>query len=500
MNNRDEGAAGTDHREVRLAFGLFALALMATWWILPQLTLSIRDEANYLGVAQFFLSEGSLDVTRSPELRDGLVPWITKKQGHAIPQHPLGLSLFVLPFLAIGGWKSAYLFSTLAYLVGGWFFLRLLERENVPVYWGALYFVFPPFLLYTRVFMADVPSMVLLLAALYYLRPPSSTSPERLASFLGGVLLGVALLIKSPNALFVLPLAASAIWRSLRVRDYTSGALAAMPVALAILCQLGLNYYFLRDPFSFSYDTTDLFRPAHAGVNLRFYLLAWTFVFPLLWLGVVEIVRRRRWLELITVMAGRLFYAVYTYVDRDASPWLGWVRGQRFLLPYAGVMLLYYAAFWSRIGPRRWVRRVSPVVLLVALILYGFAAKEQRARTVGLHEVRTQIYERTNENDTIIYNRDSCKFVHGIYGKRVYYRLERGEQFERILKSLPEETIRICVVETDHRYRKGIRYAETFATDGYRHGWVVTDSQEPTDDVILLWAERLDNQDSSGRY
>jgi len=482
-----ERLKGTLNPETRLAFALFSLALLSLWVFLPQTTLSVRDEANYLGVAQFFLSEEGLDVTQSAVENDGLVPWITRKHGRAIPQHPLGLSFLVLPFLALGGWKAAFVFSTLTFLVGGWFFLRLLEREGVPVHYGVLYFVFPPFLLYTRTFMADVPSMVLALIAVYYLRPDVPTARSAL---FGGLALGVALLIKSPNTIFVLPLAVSTVWRAGRAGSLLAAGTVATLVLSAAAAQVGLNVYFLDDPFSFSYDTSGSFRPAHAGTNLRFYLLAWTFVFPALWLGGWEMLRQRRRLEFGIVLSGILFYSVYTYIDRDASRWLGWIRGQRFLLPYAGLMLVYYAAFWSRKGFHSWVRRVSPGALLVALALYAFAAIEQRERTEGIHRAQQWVYGRTEPGDAIIYNRDSCKFVHGIFGPRVYYRLDRGEQFKGVLAALPDSVEQVCVVETDHRYRKGIRYAANFAARGRGSGWTVTESHDLPDGIVLLWAER----------
>ena len=112
-----------------------------------------------------------LDVV-DPESLDGLVPWVTVKNEHRIPQHPLGISFLAAPLAGVFGWRSCYVLGFVIWVAGAFLFARLLERERLPAVYTVLYLLFPPLLLYSRFYMTDVPSAVLCLAALYALRIP----------------------------------------------------------------------------------------------------------------------------------------------------------------------------------------------------------------------------------------------------------------------------------------------------------------------------------------
>ena len=488
-------------------FAVIACAgLIAMFIFFPQRAFTVRDESNYVGVALALAKEKSLDVV-DPESLDGLVPWVTIKNGHRIPQHPLGISFLAAPLAGVFGWKSCYVLGFGIWLIGAYLFARLLERERLPAAYTVLYLLFPPLLLYSRFYMTDVPSAVLCLAALYALRIPEPEGDpvtrgfsDRRRAVLGMSALGLAFLVRQTNAIFIAPLAFVALRQAIRRRERGLAiALIAMG-AVFLGIHLALNDYYLGTAFASSYDLARVgdegsglpprFSLQNAAHNLPFYLVSLLTVYPLLLFALGRAWRERRFVESICVTGGIAFYAVYHFTDRDANPLLSLVRGQRFLLPYSAILLLFYA---KMLHERRFFRLLitrAPVVYVILAVAGIFGAAYAQTRfTRESVAAQKWAYEHTDGADTelILENVDSAEFLHGAFAPRNYRMIRSGSQFEEAFDRAAPSFERILVVETDHRYRRGERFAQPLAEAGGRGGFEVrtVHSVGPTTFVLL---------------
>lgn len=486
---------------------LIAVAGLPAMFVFHQHAFTVRDESNYVGVALALLEHRSLDIA-DPQSLDGLVPWITVKNGHRIPQHPLGISFIAAPLVAIFGWKSCYVLAFAIWLAGAFVFARLLERERLPASYTILYLLFPPLLLYSRFYMTDVPSAVLCLAALYALRiPDSETDPiargftDRRRAVLGMTALGLAFLVRQTNAIFIAPLAFVALRQALRRRDIGLFAMLIATGAFFLCIQLALNEYYLGTPFASSYDLARLedegsgtlpprFRLENVARNLPFYVMSLLTVYPLLLFALGRAWRERRFVESVCVTAGIAFYCAYHFTDRDANPVLSLVRGQRFLLPFSCILLLFYA---KMLHERRWSRRLLtgiPIVYVVLAIVgvWGVAYAQTRfTRTAAA--AQEWAYEHTTgaETELILCNVDSSEFLHGAFARRNYRMIRSGSRFAEEFDRLAPSFDRILVVETDHRFRRGERFAEPLRAAAGRGDFDVVDTHTigPTSFVLL---------------
>lgn len=503
-------AAGLSRWSDRLLL-LVGIAGVLCLAFLPQRVFTVRDEANYVGVAAALVEHHSLDIL-NPGDTDGLVPWVTTRNGLSVPQHPLGISFLAAPLVAVFGWQSCYFLALAIWLAGAWFFSRLLERERLPSSYVVLYLLFPPLLLYSRLFMADVPSATLCLAALYALRvpeprprvrdggTPSSMRTEhdgaihrgftgRAGALLGMTALGLAFLVRPTNAIFVGPLAFVALRQASRRKDLTLLVLLTVVGALFLLAQLGLNRYYLGSPLAFSYSLGSRFGLQHLPRHLLFYVGSLLVVYPFLLFALLRAWKERRFVEMVCVTGGILFYSAYYFIDRDANPVLSLVRGQRFLLPYATVLLLFYAKMLhDRILLRQFLQRSRIALGVLSILALGGVSWAQTRFTHDARLAQEWVYGHTTgaSDEVILYNVDSSEFLHGVFGRRNYRALGNQEAFAAVFADVAARFGRILVVETDHPRRRGEEYADPLAASGVA-GFVVTETHRigPTTFVAL---------------
>ncbi|MFH0921556.1 MAG: hypothetical protein V1913_14485 [Fibrobacterota bacterium] len=444
---------------LRLAYFLLSCAIyLLALFLFPQTVLTVRDEANYLGAARFMLEHRSLNFELSAASGDGLIPWFEEHNGHKAPLHPLGLSFLVLPFLALFGMKGAYFFQLLLFLLGGHFFRKILERRNIPASFQLLYLFFPPFILYGRFFLADMPSAVFLLGALNFLdRNNASSGP----ALMGIACLGAAFIVKPVNALFIAPLALLFLVRTFRERRFLPIVLFMATGALFFCLQLFINHATTGRLFEFSYRTGAMFDWENVRENAPFYLLALCACYPAMLAGLGSFFRKQEWFLLATFANGLLFYSFFSYIDYDANPLLSLVRGQRFLLPYNALLLIGYAALLARIGPFvRFFTRFHGLFLAVGLAAVLLVAAAHDGFAAGNRTMRDWVYSHIREGDdaAIVYNIDSSEFIHGLYGKRNYRIIRSGDEFTAAFAEVMGKYKRILIVETNHVFRKGPSY------------------------------------------
>lgn len=305
---------------------------------------------------------------------------------------------------------------------------------------------------------------------------------DRRRATLGMAALGFAFLVRQTNAIFIAPLAFVALRQAARRRDWNLLLALVGMGAVFLAIQLGINLYYLGTVFGSSYDLARLydenpgtlpprFSLQNVARNLPFYVACLLAVYPLLLLALGRAWRERRFVESICVTAGIAFYAAYHFTDRDANPILSLVRGQRFLLPYSAILLLFYA---KMLHERRFFRRLltrAPAVYAVLAVAGIWAAAYAQTRfTSDSVAAQEWAYAHTTgaENELILENVDSSEFLHGAFARRNYRMIRSGSQFEEAFDRAAPSFDRILVVETEHRYRRGARFAQPLAEAGGR--------------------------------
>jgi len=171
--------------------------------------------------------------------------------------------------------------------------------------------------------------------------------------------------------------------------------------------------------------------------------------------------RDRDFLYLIIIGGSILFYAFYSYIDRDENVFLSLVRGQRFLLPAASILLIVYAKSLSKIQALdRFFHKFFILFLLLGCLTINSIAYFHSEHARSNVRANAWVYGllQKNPQTAVVYNVDSAEFVHGIYGRGKYFMLQPSDGFERKLKSVSNIFDQILVVETDHIYRKGDRF------------------------------------------
>ncbi|GEM_PF-958044 len=336
-------------------------------------TYSFLDEAGYLGMAYTVRN-----MTIHPDVA-GLKVVMTFPEGdHYVSKHSIGWPLLLSPF-AVG--KGEYVFwgGYVYFILGFVIYLLLLKRSNLSLNWGFLYLFYPPFVLYSRTIMADLPAAVFILAGFYLY-----TRNEEISHFLSGLAFGISAFLRHPNILIFF------VFVILAVKDYKKSLYliaGAIPAGLMIAAynQAAYSHWFAGNMRYMGYFTLKTFPKF-----LFLYLLTLFALYPLMPLGAWMRDFKYKREIIVSSLVLVLFYSAWYFFQERESLFETLVMGQRFILPVSALLLLPYAGFLERIAFRNAVRKkvlqyAVPLVLILGSLLISFKqgdyAKRQRNLT-----------------------------------------------------------------------------------------------------------------------
>jgi 4-amino-4-deoxy-L-arabinose transferase-like glycosyltransferase len=349
----------------RIVLAVCALYVLAFLAFYPN-AITNDDEAMYVRHAQIML-EGRASVVPKLDALTG------ESVDHVVSRYPIGTALMMVPFVALAGWKGAYLVPLLclvgAVIVTG----RWLREEGYSPLWALLVLGFPPALVMGRVAMSDVPSLAVVSVGLWlFWRGLDRGWGYWMAS---GFIAGVSMIWRETNAVVFAPFFAGAVLR--REKSYWAivvGGLLGVGVRLQSSTLVFGDPFFYKAPYVIDF--------AALLDRLPLYLLA-LLVFVPGGLLLVVFYRGRRWPELIAAtILFVLLYLLQEYFMWGTSPLKRMILTPRYMLPILPLMALAAAEvlprLWRRLqawtpGPRRKLLEAVVAGVLVVWIA-GVAA------------------------------------------------------------------------------------------------------------------------------
>lgn len=392
-----------------------------------------HDEARYLETAHAF-SNGSLCVDEiDPLTGEVRCRWGSK----FLP----GTSALMAPFVALFGWRGAYLVPALA-LVAATLCTGLWMRQagRSPLF-ALMVLGYLPSLVLGRVAQSDLPSTALAALGLwlFWVGGPD----RRLRWAASGFVAGLSLCLRETNALVFAPLYLGALIR----RESGTVALVAGGVAGSLLWALG-NWIVFGEPF-FIYSRAVTFGLANVPGNLPLYTVALLLFVPAGLIGGL-LYRGERWPEVVaTVSIFCAFYLSFGYHGEDSGLLRSMILGPRYFAPLTP--LLAFAAaealprLWASIrthvgsgsaeamaratslGIRLWVVGV----LIVAFVVHPILDR----LTDPLERFWQAIYDHTAAGSVVVIPWLDRKLVTPMYGERqrLYFSAFTPESLDQLL-------------------------------------------------------------------
>lgn len=321
-------------RIVLAVCALYALAFLVFY---PN-AITNDDEAMYVRHAQIML-EGRASVVPRLDALTG------ESVDHVVSRYPVGTAAMMVPFVALAGWKGAFLVPLLcllgAVLVTG----RWLQEEGYSPLWALLVLGFPPALVMGRVAMSDVPSLAVVSVGLWFFwRGLDRGWGYWMAS---GFIAGLSMIWRETNAVVFAPFFAGTVLRGEKACwAIIVGGLLGVGVRLLSSTLIFGNPFFYKAPYVIDFSAL--------MDRLPLYLLA-LLVFVPGGLLLVAFYRGRRWPELLAaVNLFVLLYLLQEYFMWGTSPLKRMILTPRYMLPILPLMALAVAEVLPRL-----VRRVQ---------------------------------------------------------------------------------------------------------------------------------------------
>jgi hypothetical protein len=392
-----------------------------------------HDEARYLETAHAF-SNGS----RCVDEIDPLTGEVRCRWGSKFVP---GTSALMAPFVALFGWRGAYLVPALALVVATLCTALWLREAGRSPLFALLVLGYLPSLVLGRVAQSDVPSTAFAALGLWLFW--AGGPDRRLRWAASGFVAGLSLCLRETNALVFAPLYLGALIR----RDSGTVALVAGGVAGSLLWALG-NWIVFGDSF-FIYSRAVTFGLANVPGNLPLYTVALVLFVPAGLVGGL-LYRGERWPEVVaTVSIFCAFYLSFGYHGEDSGLLRSMVLGPRYFAPLTP--LLAFAAaealprLWAGIrlrvgsgsaeamtriasfGVRLWVAGVLVVAFVVHPVLDRL--------TDPLERFWQAIYSHTAAGSVVVIPWLDRKLVTPMYGERqrFYFGGLTPENFDRLL-------------------------------------------------------------------
>ena len=353
---------GWDDRTTWRLIGALVLAYAVLFAVFYPRVIINDDESEYIRQVQLLLKGTSTVVQIDP---------FTGAEVAVTPgTYPMGMPLLSAPFVAVAGWRGAFVPACLSLVAAVLLTAAWIHSERRPPIFALIILGFPPALVMGRVAMSDIPSTAWVVTGLWlFWRGIDGKPGWWLAS---GFVAGVSLIFRATNPILLAPLYAGTVLR----REWKCWALVLGGVAGLAMRPLTMQFYFgdaffERSMYHFAPETIFERIPLYLfGLAL---LVPGGLVFGFLYKG------RRRPEILATIGLFLAFFLFQTYSTVETGLPKRIVLGLRYFLPLLPVMAFAMAEsvprLWRQwITPRgRRVTRVASTGVALWLVLVGLA-------------------------------------------------------------------------------------------------------------------------------
>jgi 4-amino-4-deoxy-L-arabinose transferase-like glycosyltransferase len=305
----------------RRLIALFLLLYAASFALFYPRIPTNHDEANYIRQTQLLLEGRS-----SVEQADAFTGEMTEVVGAT---YPLGTALFTAPWVALFGWRGAFLTGLIALLGAVLITARWIREQGQPAAFALILLGFPPALVIGRLVMSDVLSAAwVALGLLCFWRGRTRASGWWLAS---GFIAGSSLLLRASNPVIFAPFFFGTVVR----REWRNAWLVVGGLLGVAMRPLSMQLYFgnalyERSAYHFAPDTLDERLPLYLVALLVF--VPGGLLLSLLYRGA------RRWEVVTSVGSFFLLYLFQTFSTIETSFAKRSILALRYLIPILPVM------------------------------------------------------------------------------------------------------------------------------------------------------------------
>jgi hypothetical protein len=419
--------AGTNRPLTVVVAGVL-IYLIGLLFFLPDV-ITLSDEGRYLEAAYAF-SHGSLCL-------EGIDPLSGELTCAQTSRYLPGTSAMLAPFVALFGWRGAFVVPALALAaatLGTALWLRAAGRSPL---FALMVLGYLPLLVLGRVAQSDAPSTALAALGLWLFW---AGGPDRRARWAAsGFLAGLSLSFRETNALLFAPFYLGALLR----REAGVGALIAGGVAGSLLRPLG-TWIVFGDPL-YLYPAGGAEGPPFGLSNIPGNLLPYAVTLLVLVPGGLVgglLYRGERWPEVVATVA--LFCSLYLLFG-----YTGWTSGPRYFAPLTPLLAFACAEAFPRLwagilarfgaGKTAASERIAffGIWLWVAgVLILAFAVHPVVDRfTDPFAQVRHAIYEHSPAGSIVLARGSDRRLVNPIYGDHRLVSIENlsPETFDRLL-------------------------------------------------------------------
>lgn len=343
----EEGRIRRTPRRQLAALGAVLAVYVISFGIFYPNVITVADEASYLRQAAAFASGRTL-VTR--------VDAVSGPIDEVVSNYPPGTSALMAPLVRLGGWRAAFALGAVALVGTVLLLVWWLSADERPIGFALIPLLYPPALVISRTAMSDLPSTLIVTAALaLFWRARGRVAWMAVAGFLAGA----SWAIRDTNPLLVAPFCIGAVLR----REKGAWMMAVAAIVGGALRLVGsllvFGRAFHRNPGIFAFSL------GAPGRTIGVHLVALMVFVPggVLFAAMYKGARRA---ELLTTVA--LFVAVHLFYDYNAASSGGikqLILAPRYFCPL--VPLLAFAMAES--VPRLWSRHVkAPAIRADAVV------------------------------------------------------------------------------------------------------------------------------------
>jgi len=354
--------------------------------------ITITDEAAYLRQAAA-LSEGHTIVV-APNAFTG------RDEPIQVSNYPPGTSLLMAPFIALGGWKAAFLLGALCLAATVLLLAWWLEREGRSRLFAIAVLMYPPALVISRCAMSDLPSTLIVTAALVLFWE----SRGRIGWMVGaGFLAGLSFALRDTNPLIFAPFAIGALVRRQGGAwpMALAGAVGAVIRFLSSLLVYGEIYH--RNPGIFGFALSAPLQTLPIHLLALLVLVPGGLVFAALYRG-------KQRLEVLTAIA--LFVAVHLFYTYDAASSGGikqLILAPRYFCPLLPLLVFAASESITRLAPRfaAMLPRARAIYATIAVVAASEAVAVNWAHarwSRGQRAIVDALYSRTTSQRPVITN------------------------------------------------------------------------------------------------
>jgi hypothetical protein len=400
----------------------------------------IADEVSYINRA---ISLSNADITEH---------WTDVSSREVIPHiladYPLGTSFFLWPFYKIMGYSGLHL-ANLFYILASFFFMigviKHVDKFRILV--ASFIFICLPIFFFSRTIMSELPSLLIVTAALYfYVKEPRNS----VHMFVFGFLAALSLWFREANGfIFLLPALDLVTKHKERIPMLLLGFVSGIAPRLLSAHFVYGDIFHLKDPgYSFALS--------HVAENLPLYAIIVMFLIPMMLYPILHFKTYHQKLLNGSIWLYLMVHLLYGYNGIEASGIKAVLLSARFLIPIIPLVIVSFTLLKNA-----WINRYLRLIPWIAILFISFFHVALSMIEKPNAEFTDMISSLNTDESVFIIESESAEFIELLTPLQANQPLKLVDFYQIDLQQIKASyddcyTIRIERSDTDYRKHKSI--------------------------------------------